>query len=112
MNYQILGIVIKLRTISTAYSLKLVIDKGLVDVLKPRWITDSLEAGLRSPHDLEVRPFALPQHNHVYAAESGLESHPARFTTKDEYEDMAEGVKQEEDDPELAEWFKVDEGQV
>ena len=49
MDYQVLGTVVKLRMISTVYNLKLVIDKGLMDVLKPRWITDSVEAGYTLP---------------------------------------------------------------
>ena len=47
----------KLRSTSAAYNLKLVIDKGLVDVLKPRWITDSVEAGYALPM---TSKYALP----------------------------------------------------
>ncbi len=32
-----------------AYDLKLVIDKGTVDVLKPSWIIDSVEQGEKVP---------------------------------------------------------------
>ena len=32
-----------------AYDLKLVIDKGVVDVLKPSWITASIELGEKAP---------------------------------------------------------------
>lgn len=42
-------IAIKLRSPLAAYDLKLVIDKDLVDVLKPRWIINSIEAGYALP---------------------------------------------------------------
>ena len=38
-----------LNCLPTAYDLKLVIDKGVVDVLKPSWITASIELGETLP---------------------------------------------------------------
>jgi hypothetical protein len=35
--------------ISVAYDLKLLIDKGIYDVLKPNWVTDSIALGQHVP---------------------------------------------------------------
>ncbi|KJA23601.1 hypothetical protein HYPSUDRAFT_66273 [Hypholoma sublateritium FD-334 SS-4] len=107
----------------TPYDLKLVIDKDVVDVLKPRWITNSVEAGYPLP--MTENYFFHATHNRTeaddYFARDGDDMSPPRALSADAEKDdddddmvapAAPDVKEEEEDPALAEWFKVDDAQV
>ncbi|KAF8920563.1 DNA ligase 4 [Mucidula mucida] len=78
------------------YDLSLMIKKGIHDVLKPDWVSDSISLGRQAP--LSKRYF-------VFATEERQQT--------DEYcmEETLEGQEQnkEEIDPALAEWLHVDE---
>jgi len=110
------------------YDLKLIIDKGKVDVIKPSWIEDSIEEGERVPlrkkyffHATEART-AMDEYNMDvdedpngpearYAGPSGVvhsdgDDQPMRLLEENE---LTPKVEEEEVDPELADWFKVDD---
>jgi len=122
----------------TAYDLKLVIDKGTVDVLKPSWIIHSIEQGEKVPmkkkYDSQPKRICIVvdflvkryffhatdarQATDDYDLQSDEENelHPPSL---DEYIDIDVSMlpvdekvatpKEEELDPELAEWLKIDE---
>ncbi|KAG6910034.1 DNA ligase (ATP) [Tephrocybe rancida] len=106
----------------TPYDLKLLIDKDIHDVIKPEWVTDSVDGKA-------LAPFSRKYFFHAKAArveadefdDDGMEVDDEGGAVKPE-EDLASpapepkeespapSVKEEqlEDDPTLADWFKVD----
>ncbi|KDR80522.1 hypothetical protein GALMADRAFT_240825 [Galerina marginata CBS 339.88] len=113
----------------TPYDLKLVINKGTIDVIKPSWITDSIEHGRKLPmrqkyffHATEAS-MAAEDYDIVGEDEEGNASESsvggASSTLRDVDEAMASPPPEkdiipkvegdEKMDPLLAEWFKVDD---
>jgi len=75
-------------TACLAYDLKLVIDKGIVDVLKPSWITDSIEGGEKAPmqkkYDLRVFfPFEVSLRECCFGYRYFFHATEARATQED-----------------------------
>ncbi|KAF9563995.1 ATP-dependent DNA ligase [Agrocybe pediades] len=115
---------------TTPYDLKLVINKGTIDVLKPAWITDSIARGTRLPmkkkyfffasetstnsedYDLDTDEDDGPTEDHV--SESGpsskvMDTEETASVTEDEEEAEPKAEEAEVDDPAMAEWFQVDD---
>ncbi|KIM44920.1 hypothetical protein M413DRAFT_442894 [Hebeloma cylindrosporum] len=108
----------------TPYDLKLIIDKGKVDVIKPSWILDSIEKGEGVPmakkyffhatdariatdeYDMDVDEDDSNEPGPSGAAHLDVEEEPMRLL---EEKEATPEVKEEEIDPALADWFKVDE---
>ncbi|TEB36658.1 DNA ligase 4 [Coprinellus micaceus] len=113
----------------TPYDLKLVIDKGRIDVLKPEWVQDSIARGELAP--FQKKYFFHATDTRMDADEYEADDEPAREVRRNDKdgdesvtEDESEGgkpspstssvPKQEEKDDEelmsgpLAEWFKVE----
>ncbi|KAF9462872.1 DNA ligase 4 [Collybia nuda] len=97
---------------STPYDLKLYIDKGIYDVLKPAWILESIELGHPAPfnkkyffHASEARA-KTDEYNEGSNDDSG--GGTLALTTRFQSPTM---LPKEEDvgiDPALAEWLKID----
>nr|Q7Z7W5.1 RecName: Full=DNA ligase 4; AltName: Full=DNA ligase IV; AltName: Full=Polydeoxyribonucleotide synthase [ATP] 4 [Coprinopsis cinerea]BAC76766.1 DNA ligase IV [Coprinopsis cinerea]BAD93669.1 DNA ligase IV [Coprinopsis cinerea] len=111
----------------TPYDLKLVIDKGIHDVIKPSWITDSVTLGEPAPfkkkyffHATEERKYADEYNEDDGEEEGAVPSADEQerdvksgtvepgSETEDEDEEQAPEIK-EEQDGELHEWLKVDD---
>jgi len=111
------------------YDLKLIIDKGKADVIKPSWIVDSIEEGEQVPlqkkyffHATEARTATDEYNMDVdeedanepeagHAGPSGVvhsdrEDQPMRLLEDNE---VIPKVEEEEVDPALTDWFKVDD---
>ncbi|KAF5316619.1 hypothetical protein D9619_006679 [Psilocybe cf. subviscida] len=112
----------------TPYDLKLIIDKDQLDVIKPSWITDSIEAGEAVPlckkyffHATEARrtdeDYQMDGDGEDEDNEGGQRaaspSQTAASNSPDEdrasNSDEGAQAKLEDMDPDMAEWFKVDE---
>ncbi|KAG5647455.1 hypothetical protein DXG03_009386 [Asterophora parasitica] len=100
----------------TPYDLKLLIDKGIYNVLKPDWVKESVALGAQAPlskksffHASNARQATdeynedegTEDDNDEAAQETPKSKSPAPAAVKEEQPD-------EEVDPALAEWFKVD----
>ncbi|KAG6891545.1 hypothetical protein C0992_004403 [Termitomyces sp. T32_za158] len=109
-----------------AYDLKLLINKGIHDVIKPEWVTDSVDG--QAPAPFYKRYFFHAKTERVEAngfedagteideeAEDEAALSPASQTEKGSpaprvEEEQSGAVKDEQpDDPDLADWFKVDD---
>ncbi|CAA7265112.1 unnamed protein product [Cyclocybe aegerita] len=104
----------------TPYDLKLVIDKGKVEVLKPSWIMDSIEQGEKVPmrkkyffHATDVRLAEddydeRDEEDGVASAVAGPSAKVEEDVSMSSTEDTEITPKVEEEmDPSLADWFKV-----
>ncbi|GBE86558.1 DNA ligase 4 [Sparassis crispa] len=99
---------------TTPYDIKLIMNKGICDIIKPRWITDCIAKKDLVPlrkkyffHATEVRKLS-----EEYGMEDESEDEhiavPIASPTP-EASTAAEGKELEDVDPAMAEWFKVDE---
>ncbi|KAF8963440.1 DNA ligase 4 [Flammula alnicola] len=112
----------------TPYDLKLLIDKGAVDIIKPNWIVDSIEEGERLPmrkkyffHATNSRmvtdDYDLGGEEDETTAAEPASAEASTSAKANEDADMTPPEKEivpkvEEDeamDPALAEWFKVED---
>ncbi|KAF8159664.1 DNA ligase IV [Crassisporium funariophilum] len=108
----------------TPYDLKLVINKDIVDVLKPAWITESVERGERVPlrkkyffHATNART-ATDDYGEVESdddddTEAGVSATPNTADTTmappPDAEEKEQTPKDEDMDPGLADWFDIGE---
>ncbi|KAG6866564.1 hypothetical protein C0991_002049 [Blastosporella zonata] len=110
-----------LTPLASAYDLKLLIDKGIHDVIKPDWVTDSVDHEALAPFSKKYffhAKTARVEENDFDDADSEVEEgepvkpeerspSPAR---KSKEESPSPSVKEEQadDDPALVDWYKVD----
>ncbi|KAG6891205.1 hypothetical protein C0995_008457 [Termitomyces sp. Mi166 len=113
----------------TPYDLKLLIDKGLYDVIKPEWVTDSVENQALAPFlkryffhakterveedDFEDAGVKIDEEtNKKEDPGSPVLQAKERSPTLSVKEEQSDAVKEEQpDDPDLADWFKVNNSQ-
>lgn len=113
-----------------AYNLKLLIDKGIYDVLKPAWVIDSIELGHTAPfqkkyvHDYVLQHQLIVSRYFFHASDARAETDEYNEDVEDDDEDDAPVpgpstkrsqspvvVPKEEEvdiDPTLADWLKID----
>lgn len=108
----------------TPYDLKLSIDKGIHDVVKPEWITDSIALG--RPVPLSRRYFFHATKSRKATAEYSMEDDVKKEDDEmaeptgeineagpsAKVEEQAEKIKHETIDPVLAEWLTIDTPRV
>ncbi|RDB23717.1 DNA ligase 4 [Hypsizygus marmoreus] len=101
----------------TPYDLKLLIDKGIYDIIKPEWITESITLGKLAPfrkkyffHPSRARA-ETDEYNGGEASEEEDASAPVA-STSNLSQSPVPPVKEEEPevemDPALADWFNID----
>ncbi|KAK0202966.1 DNA ligase 4 [Desarmillaria ectypa] len=103
----------------TSYDLRLSINKGIYDVVKPEWITDSIALGRQVP--LSRRYFFHATESRKATAEYSMEDDVKKENEVAEptdeineagpsikVEEQAEEIKHETIDPALAEWLAID----
>ncbi|PPQ96588.1 hypothetical protein CVT26_006325 [Gymnopilus dilepis] len=110
----------------TPYDLRLIIEKGKIDVIRPNWIEDSVERGEKVPltkkyffHATEASRASDEYDMDVDEEEPESASRAARSvartergeeaTLSPEEKEVTPKVEEDETDPALAEWFKVDD---
>ncbi|KIP10052.1 hypothetical protein PHLGIDRAFT_125880 [Phlebiopsis gigantea 11061_1 CR5-6] len=110
---------------TTPYDIKLIMDRGTLDIVRPEWIKDSVAKATLMPFKKKYFFFACGGRNvdsddDEAVPDAEAVPSPASSETEPKDEDMAEpkveeGVKEEPEedtDPSLADWFKVENTKV